>query len=78
MHLICCACPPQLRLTKVTLHAQQMEQGTVKYKQLKLLEAGGGERSGESASRKSSRPTKIEFSGRLWKRRVSELCFFLF
>lgn len=41
MHLICCACPPQLRLTKVTLHAQQMEQGTVKYKQLKLLEGGG-------------------------------------
>lgn len=40
MHLICCASPPQLRLTKVTLHAQQMEQGTVKYKQLKLLEGG--------------------------------------
>lgn len=76
MHLIFCACPPQRRLTKVTLHAQQMEKGTLKYKQSKLLGEGGAKlRTGESASCKSLCPTNIEFSGRLWK--DSESCFFL-
>lgn len=71
--------PPPLRFSKLTLHARQMEQGTVKYKQLKLIEERGGgmrERTGESASRKSSRLTNIEFSGRLWKDRKSWLLLF--
>lgn len=45
MLLICCARPsphPPLRFIKLTLHARQMEQGTVKYKQLKLIEDRGG------------------------------------
>lgn len=62
-----------LRFTKLTLHAQLTERGTVKYKQLKLI---GGATAGESASRKSYSLTEIEFSGRLWKN--GETFFFFF